>query len=97
MSESGAVGLHGFPNRIVQIGRALADRSVELGRDETWLAFHEFGVVRPRIEKGLLLGGIYRDQIYEHNRRGINVELAVNRNLSSSGLRMGMRGLRLWF
>lgn len=61
---------------------------MELGRDKAGLPFHDYGVVGPCIEKELLLGGIQRDQVSEHFRRGINIELTVNRESLIQWLKM---------
>ena len=54
---------------------------MELGRDEARLPFHELGIILPHVNERLFIADIQRTQVHEHDRRGINAELALNGEL----------------
>ena len=56
-----------FPDRIVQIGRAFADRAMKLGGDEARLPLHENGIVLPDFEKGRFVCFIERKDVHQHD------------------------------
>src|SRR6185369_11340475 len=51
----------GFPNCVIEIGRAVANGAVELGRDEARLPFHESGIVLPALQEALLVRSVERE------------------------------------
>src|ERR1700722_5781810 len=53
-----------LPDGGVEIGRALADRTMELGRDEAWLPLHEFRVVPPHLKEGPLIRLIKGEDVH---------------------------------
>src|SRR5690348_11881676 len=56
MGESSAEVRGGFPDGVVQIGRAVAKSSVKLSGNEARLPLHELCVVLPGLEKSRLIG-----------------------------------------
>src|SRR5260221_8225108 len=67
-----------FPDRIVQVSRALADRAVKLGRDEARLPLREQRIVLPGLEKALLVRAIERKDIHQHDRGGFECDLTFD-------------------
>src|SRR5258708_2066589 len=68
-----------FPDRIVQISRAFADRAVKLCRDETRLPFHEVGIDLPGPEEGWFVRLVEREHVHQHDGGGIDRDLTVDR------------------
>jgi hypothetical protein len=63
---------------MIQIGRAFADRLVNLGGDETRLALHDRRVVLPGFEEGMLVRFVERDHVHQRDGTGLNPELAFD-------------------
>ena len=67
-----------FPDGVVQIGRAVADRTVKLGRDEARLLLHERRIVLPGLEEGRLVRLVERENVHQHDGGGIERELTLD-------------------
>src|SRR5277367_5916232 len=89
MHECGLEMSGRFPDRIVEVGRAFADRAVKLGRDEARLPLHERRVVPPRLEERLLVGLVERENVHEHDGSRIDAELTFDREGGVQWLQMG--------
>src|SRR5271166_3420255 len=77
--ERGSEGGGRLPDGGVEIGRALADRAMKLSRDEARLPLHELRVFPPSLKKGRLVRPIEREDIHEHDRRGVDRNLTLDR------------------
>jgi hypothetical protein len=78
MRECRAEGGGRFPDGVVQISRAFADRAVKLGRNEARLALHERRIALPRFEEGLLVSLVQREHNHEHDGAPIYRDLPFN-------------------
>src|SRR5262249_1183762 len=74
-----------LPDRVIQIGRAFADRAVKLGGDEAWLMLHERRIVLPCFEKGLLIRFVEREHAEQHHGAGIDRDLTFDRENGVEG------------
>src|SRR5450631_1059545 len=81
-TESGV----GLPDRIVEIGAAIADGAVELGRDVPGLTLHELGVIGPGLDQRGLVLLVEGGKIDEHDRARFETELAVDGKSRVHGL-----------
>lgn len=79
MRERSPKGSGRFPDGLVQISRAFADSPMKLGRYEARLPFHERRIVLPDLEEGRFVGLVEREQVDEHDRRGIERDLTFDR------------------
>jgi len=79
MGERGPERAGRLPDGIVEIGRALADRAMKLGRDKTRLTLHKLRVVPPNLKEGRLVRLIEGEDIHEHHGRGVDRNLALDR------------------
>ena len=68
-----------LPDRIVQIGRAFANRAVKPGGDEARLTLHELRVILPGLEKFLLVRLFQYEHIHQHDGRDIDCDLTFDR------------------
>ena len=83
-----------LPYRIVQVGRAIADGAMKLGRDETRLALHELGIVFPCRQKGRLISSIQREHVDEDHGFSLDAELLLDGELLIHGLQERHAGFR---
>ena len=83
-----------LPDGIVQIGRTIAERAVQLGRDEARLTLHERRVVLPSFEEVRLVRLIEREEVHENDRSGFNPKLAFDREVGVEGAQRGHDVLR---
>src|SRR5262245_43695184 len=79
MRECSPEGRGGFPDRIIEVSRVIADRAMQLGRDEARLSFHELGIVLPGLEEGRLVHLVEREHVYEHDGARVDRDLAIDR------------------
>src|SRR5262249_11391159 len=68
-----------LPNGIVQISRAFANRTMQLRRDESRLPLHERRIGLPGLQEALLVGFIEREHIHQDGWRGVDCDLAFDR------------------
>ncbi|GMP01182.1 hypothetical protein TM239_27660 [Bradyrhizobium sp. TM239] len=87
-----------FPDGIVQICRAIADRAVKLGGDEARLPFHEGRIVSPDLEEALLVGLVEREHIHQHHWAGVDAKLTFDGKVGVQRAKMRHGGLRsMWY
>ena len=77
MGEGGADRLGGFPDHIVQVSRAIANRSMQLHGNEARLVRYDLASRLESVQEGRFVGGIDREEVDEHDRRGRDTELAI--------------------
>jgi hypothetical protein len=68
MREGLAEVIDRLPNSIVHEQVAVANSSVELGRDKSWLLLHPVRVLRPSLKQGVDVIRIDRKNIGEDDR-----------------------------
>src|ERR1700722_13826461 len=68
-----------LPNGVVEIGRALAYRAMQLGRDEARLPFHELRVVSPNLKERRFVRLIEGEDVHQHDGGSVDRNLTLDR------------------
>src|SRR5436305_1613228 len=78
MSERSAKIRRRFPDCVVEIGRARADRAVQLDRNAAPLPLHELCIIGPGTEERLLVSPVEGKDVHQHDRRSVKLQLAFD-------------------